>query len=35
MMHWKCLALSLWLLGPHFQNICSPLTFTHGPNTTL
>ena len=28
-MHWKHLALSLWLLAPHFQNICSPLTFTH------
>jgi len=30
-MHWNCLALSLWLLAPYFQNICSPLTFTHSP----
>ena len=35
MMHWNYLALSLWLLAPHFQNICSPLIFTHGPITTL
>ena len=30
-MHWNCLALSLWLLTPHFQNICSPFTITHTP----
>ena len=26
---------SLQLLAPHFQNTCSPLTFTHGLITTL
>jgi len=35
MMHWNRLAHSLWLLAPHFQNICSPLTFSLSPIATL
>ena len=35
MMHWNYLALSLCLLVPHFQNVCSPLTFTLSPVTSI
>jgi len=34
MTHWNFLALSLWLLAPHFQNNCSPLTFINAPHYT-
>ena len=31
MTHWNCLALSLWLLASHFQNIYSLLTLPMAP----